>query len=116
VLRQVLEVLDLLDDPAASGARVGALLRARGAEAVAVEPVRGERGQTDFVRLTVPGRRGRRAGGDAPTLGIVGRLGGVGARPAQIGFVSDGDGAAASLAAGLKLVEMAARGDRLPGR
>ena len=115
MLRQVLDVLDVLDDPAASGARVAELLHAHGARHVSVEPVAGERGTTDFVKVVVPGARGRHAGGDAPTLGVIGRLGGVGARPSRIGYVSDGDGAAASLAAALKLADMARRGDALPG-
>lgn len=115
MLRQVLDVLELLDDPGASGARVAELLRARGATDVAVETVAGDQGKTDFVKLVVRGSRGKRAGGDAPTLGVIGRLGGIGARPVQIGYVSDGDGATASLAAGLKLVGMARRGDVLPG-
>ena len=75
----------------------------------------GKAGSTDFVRCVVPGTRGRRAGGDAPTLGIVGRLGGIGARPAKIGLVSDGDGAVTAVACALKLGRMMAKGDRLPG-
>src|SRR5699024_11212104 len=58
---------------------------------------------------------GKSSGGDAPTLGIVGRLGGIGARPKRIGFVSDGDGAAAAVATALKLQSMSVRGDRLEG-
>lgn len=115
MLKQVVDVLEVLDDPGASGARVAELFRARGAADVTVETVAGERGRTDFVKLVVRGTRGTRTGGDAPTLGVIGRLGGVGARPVEIGYVSDGDGATASLAAGLKLVEMARRGDVLPG-
>jgi hypothetical protein len=115
MLREVLDVLAVLDDPHASGPAVAALLHARGATRVTVETVRGAEGQTDFVKLVVPGAAGRDAGGPAPTLGIIGRLGGVGARPGQVGYVSDGDGAAAALAAGLKLVDMARRGDRLAG-
>ena len=115
MLRQVIDVLEVLDDPGASGARVTELCRAHGARHVSVEPIRGERGTTDFVKIVLPGTRGKRAGGDAPTLGVIGRLGGVGARPVQIGYVSDGDGAAASLAAALKLADMARRGDHLPG-
>lgn len=48
-------------------------------------------------------------------MGIIGRLGGIGARPSRIGFVSDGDGAAAAIASALKLSQMAQRGDRLEG-
>ena len=77
--------------------------------------MRGEKGETDFIRFCIPGERGRFAGGTAPTIGIVGRLGGLGARPAVKGFVSDGDGALCALSAGLKLAEMSGHGDRLQG-
>ena len=76
---------------------------------------RGRGGETDFIRVCIPGENGRSAGGPAPTIGIIGRLGGLGARPAVTGFVSDGDGALCALAAGLKLAEMRAHGDRLQG-
>ncbi|WP_254171499.1 DUF1177 family protein, partial [Clostridioides difficile] len=42
---------------------------------------------------------------DAPTLGILGRLGGIGARPEVIGFVSDGDGALVAIAVAAKLLD-----------
>lgn len=50
-----------------------------------------------------------------PTLGILGRLGGLGARPEMIGYVSDGDGALAALAIVAKLLDMKKKGDVLPG-
>jgi len=77
--------------------------------------VEGERGSTDLLQIVIPGRRGRTAGGSAPTLGIIGRLGAIGARPAMIGLVSDGDGAVTALASALKLADMRAVGDVLPG-
>ncbi|WP_285726725.1 DUF1177 domain-containing protein [Psychromicrobium xiongbiense] len=113
--KHVLEAFDLLDSPAASGEGVAELWRSHGADEVFVKTVSGERGATDFVRIVIPGSRGRLAGGDAPTLGLIGRLGGLGARPEKIGFVSDGDGALTIVAAAAKLLEMAARGDRLDG-
>lgn len=117
MLSHVLTILDLLDTPQASGAGVAAQLTAIGAPdaEIVVETVAGAKGSTDFVTIVVTGTSGKRNSGDAPTLGIVGRLGGVGARPELIGFVSDGDGAAAALAAAAKLLSMAAVGDRLPG-
>jgi hypothetical protein len=80
-----------------------------------VKHVEGPTGATDFVKVLFAGSRGKRAAKDAPTTGIIGRLGGAGARPAQIGLVSDADGAVAALAAGLKLADMQRRGDVLPG-
>jgi hypothetical protein len=48
-------------------------------------------------------------------LGIIGRLGGIGARPERIGFVSDGDGALTALAAAAKILDMNSKKDFLPG-
>jgi hypothetical protein len=115
LLRQVLEIVDLVDTPSASGGAAADLLRRRGDVRVTVERVVGDQGATDFVKVVVPGLEGKTAGGDAPTMGIIGRLGGVGARPAAIGMVSDADGGVAALAAALKLTEMHTAGDRLPG-
>ncbi len=115
LLRQVLDIVDLIDRPSVAARDVEQLFVDRGAELVELTPVTSERGSTTFVKLVIPGERGLAAGGDAPTIGLIGFLGGVGARPAVIGLVSDGDGAVAALAAGLKLVDMHRLGDRLPG-
>lgn len=108
--RDVIDGYELLDDPAVTGAAVADWLAAQGVGDVDVTRVEGERGSTDFVRARIPGERG-----DAPSLGLVGRLGGIGARPEQVGFVSDGDGALTVLAAAAKLGRMHRRGDRLAG-
>lgn len=118
MLRHVLEVVDLLDDPQASGKRVAAWLEEQSVGdhvTVEVTTVTGERGSTDFVKVNIPGRRGKLRGGDAPTLGVIGRLGGVGARPEVLGLVSDADGAAAALCVAARLLTAAARGDVLDG-
>lgn len=113
--RQVLDAFDVLDSARADGARVEELLRLNGLEDVSTTRIRGEKGSTDFVKAVVSGRRGKSGGGDAPTLGIVGRLGGLGARPERIGFVSDGDGALSAVACALKLGVMGQNGDVLAG-
>ncbi len=118
MLKYVLDVVDLLDDPSASGKNVVDYLDAvAGPEGsgAQVTTVRGERGSTDFVLVRIPGTAGRTAGGSARTLGVVGRLGGVGARPEITGMVSDADGAASAIAAAAKLLDMRRRGDTLPG-
>ena len=115
LVRQMLEIYDLLDTPQASGEAVAALLRERGAQDVTVTVVGGNQGTTDCVKVVIPGRHGKSAGGDAPTLGIVGRRGGIGARPEMIGQVSDGDGALAALTVALKLAEMHHNDDILEG-
>ena len=114
-LKQTIEAYELLDSATVDGEAVAAVLRERGLT-VEVTPVQGEKGTTDFLSALVLGAGGKKAtGGGAPTLGIVGRLGGIGARPEAIGLVSDGDGAVAAIACALKLGDMAASGDRLPG-
>jgi len=113
--RQVLDAFDLLDSPHADGVRVERAMRDAGISDVAVSTLSGERGTPDAIRALIPGTRGKASGGIAPTLGIIGRLGGIGARPARIGFVSDGDGALVAIACALKLGLMAREDDCLDG-
>ena len=116
LLKQILELYDLLDDPGADGQRVLSYLRSVDPDAdCETYPLEGEKGVTHMVRIRIPGHSGKTAGGDAPTLGILGRLGGLGARPERIGFVSDGDGALAALAVAAKALDMRRKGDALPG-
>lgn len=116
LLKQLIEIYDILDAPDASGALAEQYLRTISPEAeIKVWPLEGPKGVTDMIRIVIPGRRGKRNGGDAPTLGILGRLGGLGARPDVTGFVSDGDGALAALTAAAKLLDMHHRGDILEG-
>lgn len=115
LLRQILEIGDVLDRPGVDGGDVARLFRSHGFDGVGVEAVRSGRGTTSVVRMRIPGTRGSTVRGKAPTLGIIGFLGGVGARPQVIGLVSDADGAIAALAAGLKLADMWVAGDRLEG-
>ncbi|SFT92514.1 Protein of unknown function [Kosakonia arachidis] len=114
-LQQTLQVFELLDSAYASGDKVKTLLAGYSNLEVSVKAVSGPKGSTDFVKIVIPGTEGKRRGGSAPTLGIVGRLGGIGARPGRIGLVSDADGAVAAIASSLKLAEMQRQGDSLPG-
>ncbi len=115
MLKQVIEIYDLLDCAAIKGRDVADLLRKRGAEDANTQTIKGEKGSTDFVKITIPGKQGKTCGGGAPTLGIVGRLGGIGARPERIGLVSDADGAVTALSCALKLADMQRNGDALYG-
>lgn len=115
MLKQVMEVYELLDKATANGREVEEYLRSRGAEDVVIQTVSGEKGSTDFIKVSIKGREGKLSGGDAPTLGVTGRLGGLGARPEILGFVSDGDGALTALSVALKLVDMQKNGDVLKG-
>ncbi len=112
-LQRVLEALDLLDGWV-TGQEVAEALQRMGLNVVPTTIGEGDR-STTFLKMVIPGAEGRTSEGPAPTTGIVGRLGGVGARPAKVGMVSDADGAVAAVAAAMKLAVMAERGDRLPG-
>ncbi|RHW42818.1 DUF1177 domain-containing protein [Neobacillus notoginsengisoli] len=109
------EVLELLDDPKANGQKVVEMFNSFEYGHASYKTVKGAEGSTDFVKIVIKGTNGKSANGTAPTLGIVGRLGGLGARPYKIGSVSDGDGAIAAVTIALKLATMASRGDRLSG-
>ena len=111
LMRQCLEIFELLDQPDASGAAVCRLFHSRGAAAETRTVTAADGGKTDFVRISIPGKARERV----KTINITGRLGGLGARPALWGFVSDGDGALCALTAALKLADMVAAGERLDG-
>lgn len=113
--RATLDAFSLLDDAKVDGLAVVDFLRSAGIEDTQCVRIEGPCGHTDFVKAVVHGSRGKTRGGDAPTLGVIGRLGGIGARPERIGLVSDGDGAVAAMAVAIKAGRMAARGDILPG-
>lgn len=117
VLRHVLEVIDLLDSPKVNGNMVKSFFDERGLRNIHidVETIHGDKGLTDFVTIMIPGSMGKLSGGNAPSLGVIGRLGGIGARPTYIGIVSDADGAIVALATAYKIAEMQKRGDILPG-
>jgi hypothetical protein len=116
-MKYTIEAYELLDSPKISGAGVKKALVEAGVDPAAVEvkTVEGPKGHTDFVKVWFPGTKGKRGGGKAPTLGIVGRLGGIGARPERIGIVSDADGAVAAVAAAMKMGAMTRQGDLLAG-
>jgi len=115
VFKQVIEAFDLLDSPQASASQVGDILQQRGVQEVKVDMLKGEKGETGFLKVVIKGTKGKRAGGSKPTLGIIGRVGGIGARPQRVGIVSDADGALVAVACMLKLTDMKSKGDLLEG-
>ena len=115
MLKQTIEIFEILDRADANGQLVKKLFKSYGARNVEIKELMGKDGKTDFIKILIEGKNGKHLGGDAPTLGITGRLGGIGARPTKTGFVSDGDGALAALSAGLKLVCMENAGDKIYG-
>ncbi|WP_061959322.1 DUF1177 domain-containing protein [Cupriavidus pauculus] len=121
-LKQTLAAYELIDSARASGRSVEAMFapyREHGVT-VTVSTVQHELPEdtsktSDFVKIVIPGKQGRHAGGQARTLGVIGRNGAAGARPHRIGMVSDADGPVAAIAVALKLAEMKANGDDLGG-
>ena len=116
-MKYAMEAYELLDNPHVSGTSVHEALVAIGVppENITIKTVHGPKGHTDFVKVWFYGAKGKHVGREAPTLGIVGRLGGIGARPERIGIVSDADGAISALAVAMKLGKMASLGDVLEG-
>jgi len=114
-LKQVVEIYELLDSAKVTGSEAARLLKSRGVNQVEVRAIKGEKGSTDFIKAIIPGLNGKSGGGSSRTLGIVGRLGGIGARPQRVGLVSDADGAVAALSCALKLADMKQNGDDLQG-
>ncbi|MGO2138886.1 MAG: DUF1177 domain-containing protein [Leucobacter sp.] len=121
-LREILEVSDQMDDPRLSGERIAELLRSAGAPgceitvtSVPYEAPEDTSQLCDFVKVVIPGEQGKVAGGDAPTLGLVGRLGAQQAQPERIGYVSDADGSIVAIAAALRLLRLVAAGAKLRG-
>ena len=114
-LKQVLDVYEILGDIHVNGEVVTEYAKSKGILDATYTRVDEGKGPTDFIRLVIPGRNGKLNGGKAPTLGIIGQLGGIGARPERIGFVSDGDGALSAVATAIKLIDMVGKGDQIDG-
>ncbi|WP_404300617.1 DUF1177 domain-containing protein [Alicycliphilus denitrificans] len=109
-MQHVSSMIDLLSSAYVTGEDVAAHLRSFGECRVEVTRLERDGACTDFLAIEIPGLDAQ-----APRLGIVGRLGGIGARPAVSGLVSDSDGAVVALAAAAKMLGMAQRGDAMPG-
>lgn len=114
-LKQTMTVYETMDSAYVNGEAIKKLFNDYPEVTVTTQTVNGEEGSTDFVKILVPGKNGKSSGGSAPTFGIIGRLGGIGARPSRIGLVSDADGAIAAVASALKLAQMQQNGDVLAG-
>lgn len=116
LMKQIIEAYDILDDGNVTGKKVEEYLRTIKPDAdIEVYELKGSKGSTDMLKVRIPGSKGKTNGGNAPTIGLLGRLGGLGARPERIGFVSDGDGALAAVALAAKILDMQNKGDMLEG-
>ena len=91
LMKEIIAAYDVLDSSFVTGEEVKKYLLGIKADAnVEVYELVGPKGSTDMLKVRIPGKNGKTNGGDAPTIGLLGRLGGIGARPERIGFVSDG--------------------------
>jgi hypothetical protein len=115
VFKQVIEIYDLLDRATVRGIDIVTYFNNHGITSIEMKKITGDAGSTDFIKIRIPGSNGKTRQGSAPTLGIIGRLGGIGARPERIGLVSDADGAVTALACALKLAVMQQNHDILKG-
>lgn len=115
-LKEVMDLYDLLDSVNASGETVKQYIQQYNPDIdVKIDTVKEAKGVTDFIKIIIPGANGKTKGGNSATLGVIGQLGGIGARPERLGFVSDGDGALAAVAVAAKLAKMQKNGDMLAG-
>jgi len=105
----ILRVIDILDSPKVSERDIEKLVERCGSVSVNFESIRSDKGETLFVKIVLDFGGGR-------GIGIIGRLGGVGARPHLLGMVSDADGAIVALAVAEKLAKMCERGEQLSGK
>lgn len=116
LIKEIIALYDVLDSSFVDGEKVAAYLKNIRADAdILTYPLHGPKGKTDMIKIRIPGINGKSKGGNAPTIGLLGRLGGLGARPELTGFVSDGDGALVALAIAAKLLDMNNKGDFLKG-
>jgi len=116
-LKQVVEICDFLEKPRMDVSALKDMFIQNGLDASEFDTrkVRGDKGKTQFVKILIKGKERKSKKNGIPTLGIIGRLGGIGARPHKIGLVSDADGAITALASALKITKMRAQGDALNG-
>ena len=116
LMKQIIDAYEVLDSTYVTGEKVKEYLLGIKPDAnIEVYELVGPKGSTDMLKVRIPGKNGKMNGGDAPTIGLLGRLGGIGARPERIGFVSDGDGALCAVALAAKLLDMQNKGDTLEG-
>jgi hypothetical protein len=116
-LKQVIEVYEMLDTPKIELNEIKNYFLQRELDKTEIEmkKIKEDKGETQFIKINIRGQERKTKEKTAPIMGIIGRLGGIGARPHKIGLVSDADGAITALAAAAKIAEMRKKGDILPG-
>jgi hypothetical protein len=115
--KQVIEVFELLETPRIEPAIIKDffLVRGLGESEIGMQKIKEDKGETLFIKIHIQGKKEKSKEKPVPTLGIIGRLGGIGARPHKIGLVSDADGAITALAAAAKIASMRKKGDQITG-
>ncbi|MGE0340989.1 MAG: DUF1177 family protein [Xanthobacteraceae bacterium] len=112
MLKEVIDVLDLMTMPDAGIDEFLALMPNVKMD-VRREVVSNEKGSTEFLKILIPGTRGKSSGGDTRTLGVIGSLGALRFAGENRGLVSDADGCVAALAVALRFARMAEKGQRI---
>jgi hypothetical protein len=105
----IVKVIDILDSPEVREEEIRGLVAQCKEASIEFERLRGKGGETLFTKIVFDFGGGR-------SIGVIGRLGGVGARPHILGMVSDADGAIVALAIAERLARMCSKGEELVGR
>ena len=62
LIKQIIEVFDLLDSPHACGEEVKAYLQSKGEDDITVKTIRDGKYATDFIKIVIAGKNGRLTG------------------------------------------------------
>lgn len=108
-LKSVIKSMEFLENPNLSRQTIKEKMKSIGIKHHEVKHLKGEKGETNVLKVHFHGKKEKK------TLGIIGQLGGVGVAPEKIGLVSDADGAIAALACIIKLSKMYGRNENLLG-
>lgn len=80
LMKQIIDAYEVLDSTYVTGEKVKEYLLGIKPDAnIEVYELVGPKGSTDMLKVRIPGKNGKMNGGDAPTIGLLGRLGGIGA-------------------------------------
>src|SRR5258708_3042228 len=114
MLKEVMDVIDVLDNQKAGAAEFNALLPKDICE-ISISPFSVPLGETEFGSYRFKGSEGRLSGGNARTTGIIGSLGALRLPGNYPGLNSDADGGIVALACALRLGRMWIRNQVLKG-
>jgi hypothetical protein len=118
MLKEVLDTISVLENPSLTADDITDFLNADGVQSLTTTlPVTMPSQSDSFHVITalIRGAKGKSSGGTAPTICIIGQLGGLAVRPYEPGLISDADGAICSLSVAKKLITMSNAGDRFTG-